>query len=210
MGTNERRARAKDDVRRRILDAARELFAAEGYEAVTLRKIAAKIEYTPAAIYFHFADKETLIQALCDHDFLALAERMKKLARVADPIDRLRRIGLAYAAFALEHRNHYRVMFMTPHPDVDIEKSAIRKGDPDQDAYALLVATVREAIDAGRFRADLVDVELVAQTFWAVVHGVVSLRIAKDCDAWIEWRPVKKALEFAIDATLAGVLRTEG
>ena len=116
MGLKERREREKEVVRGKILDAARELFVAEGYEAVTMRKIAQAIEYSPTAIYLHFRDKEAVINAICDTDFLQLATRFRKIAEVADPIARLRASGLAYADFALRHPNHYRLMFMTPAP----------------------------------------------------------------------------------------------
>ncbi len=76
MGTKERREREREELRTRILDAARELFAEEGYEAVTMRRIADRIEYSPTAIYFHFRDKEALMRELCDHDFRALAQRV--------------------------------------------------------------------------------------------------------------------------------------
>src|SRR5579859_7710980 len=114
MGPGDRREREKQEVRRKILDAARELFATQGYEAVTMRQIAEKIEYTPTAIYFHFQDKEQLMNELCSIDFLELAHQMNELAaEVRDPIARLRLIGTSYAAFGLQHPNHYRLLFMT-------------------------------------------------------------------------------------------------
>src|SRR5262249_6593733 len=118
MGSLERRERVKQELRTRILDAARELFVEHGYEAVTMRKIADKIEYSPTAIYFHFRDKQSLIRELCDEDFATLAQKFQKIARVADPIERLRRIGRAYVAFAIAYPNHYQLMFMTPHPEL--------------------------------------------------------------------------------------------
>src|SRR6185503_3035401 len=99
----------KEDVQRRILDAARELFATVGYEAVTMRQIAERIEYTPTAIYFHFRDKGELFRRLCQEDFGKLEARFKVLARVGDPVERLRMLSRAYIAFALDHPHHYRL-----------------------------------------------------------------------------------------------------
>ena len=156
MGTAERREREKQELRTRILDAARELFAEEGYDAVTMRRIAERIEYSPTAIYFHFRDKHALMQELCDEDFGALAGEFQKIAAITDPIDRLRRIGQAYVGFAMSHRNHYRLMFMTPHPEaMRPEDSRLTRGNPEEDAYAFLKATVAEAIAAGRLRPEL-------------------------------------------------------
>lgn len=71
--STDRRERQKREIRQRILDVARDLFAVEGYEAVTMRRIAEQVEYSPAAIYLHFADKEELFRALCKNDITHLA-----------------------------------------------------------------------------------------------------------------------------------------
>jgi AcrR family transcriptional regulator len=204
LGITQRRERERKEVREKILDAARELFVAEGYEAVTMRKIAEKIEYSPTAIYFHFRDKEALMQELCDTDFAALASEFQKIAKVADPVERLRRIGQAYVAFALAYPNHYRLMFMTPHPPVD---SRIAHGNPEEDAYAFLKATVAEAIGRGLLRAELTDADLVSQMVWAGTHGVVSLQIAKCNDDWIEWRDARTSAHELIDVMIRGLVR---
>ena len=209
MGITERREREREEVRGRILDAARELFARDGYEAVTMRKIAEAIEYSPTAIYLHFKDKESLVRELCLVDFDSLARAFQRIAREPDPLERLRKVGLAYADFALEHPNHYRLMFMTPHPapgkdQAEFEK---RKGNPEGDAYAFLVATVSEAIEKGPLRPELKDPQLVAQAAWAGVHGVVSLHVAKGEDPWIDWKPLKKTVALVVDSFSRGISR---
>src|SRR5258706_4035211 len=101
MGVRERREREREEVRTKILDAARELFATEGYEAVTMRKIAERIEYSATAIYQHFEDKETLLAELCRHDFRQFSTHFARAAAIEDPIERLRAAGLAYFDFAV-------------------------------------------------------------------------------------------------------------
>ena len=98
MGTKERREREKEEIRSKILDAARELFVQEGYDAVSMRKIAEKIEYSPTAIYLHFKDKRSVLIALCDEDFLRLARELQKIGRVEDPIERMRQSGWGLVA----------------------------------------------------------------------------------------------------------------
>lgn len=206
MGPTERRQREREEIRTRILDAARELFIAEGYEAVTMRRIADRIEYSPTAIYFHFKDKEALMGELCAVDFYTLATQFTKIARVEDPVERLRRIGHAYADFAAEFPNHYRLMFMTPHPPGDMPEEVLQRRDnPEEDAYAFLRSTVEQAVNEKRLRPEYSDVELVSQTMWAGVHGVVSLSIAKECDPWVEWRPIKKRVTTMIDILVDGL-----
>ena len=208
MGISERRRRESVRLRQKILNAARDLFAAHGYDAVTMRAIAKKIEYSPTAIYSHFQDKEALINELCSTDFMALASGFQRVARVSDPIERLRQIGRAYAEFGVKYTNHYRVMFMTPHPDFELDKKAIEKGNPQEDAYAMLKATIIEGLKAKRYRAGIRDADLVAQTVWAGIHGVISLEIAKTHDPWVDWRPVKKRIDSMLDTLIEGLTKS--
>ena len=207
MGTSERRRREQARMRSKILNAARSLFVGHGYDAVTMREIAKKIEYSPTAIYAHFADKETLMRDLCTADFQALTRAVQHIARVPDPITRLRRIGQAYAEFGLRNPNHYRLMFMTPHPAMEPDPADIEKGNPEQDGYALLKATVAAGVQARRYRARVTDIELIAQTVWAGIHGAVSLEIAKSHDPWVDWRPAKKRIDFIIDVLIKGLTK---
>lgn len=205
MGPKERREREREEVRGRILDAARALFAKEGYEAVTMRAIADGIEYSPTAIYFHFKDKEALLKELCALDFHALARQFGAIGRIGDPIERLRRAGHAYIRFGIEHPNHYRLMFMTPHPPID--DPDVERGNPEEDAYAFVRAIIADAVAQNLLRPELEDVDLVTQTVWAAVHGVVSLDVAKCNDPWVDWRPMKKRAEAAVEAVIHGIVR---
>ena len=210
MGIRERREREKQEVRTAILDAARDLFARDGYEAVTMRKVADAIEYSPTAIYLHFPDKESLVRELCLCDFQSLAKAFQRIAREPDPLERLRRSGLAYVDFALANPNHYRLMFMTPHPVPKGEDLAsLGKGNPEEDAWAFFRGTVAEAIAAGRLRPELTDPDLVGQALWAGVHGVTALDIAKKDDPWVDWRPLKKTAALVIDGLIRGLTARE-
>src|SRR5580704_325093 len=208
MGVKERREREKSETRDKILDAARGLFVTEGYEGVSMRRVAEKIEYSPTAIYVHFADKNELFRELCRQDFARLQEVMQSADMPADPIERLRQIGRRYVEFGLRFPHHYVFMFMRPHPEhePDDEDREIM-GNPEVDAYALLKWAVQQAIDARCFREDATDAELVSQTLWASVHGVISLNIAKCKDPWVEWRPLEDRAEMMLDVTLRGLAR---
>ncbi len=209
MGTLERRAREKEETRTRILDAARELFAADGVEAVTMRAIAERIEYTPTAIYHHFKDKQALIAELVARDFGALGQAIGRIRLIDDPVERLRRLGLAYVDFGLGHPAHYRFMFMTPKEGLDY--GAIHAGkNPEEDAYGMLRETVAVGIAAGRFRPEFTDVEELAQICWSAVHGLVSLHLAKGCDPWIDWRDARETARGLVDVLMRGIVRAEG
>ena len=204
MGPKERREREREEIRTRILDAARELFANEGVESVTMRRIADRIEYSPTAIYFHFRDKEALLAELCDCDFRSFAHGFIEIAQIADPVERLRAAGRAYVSFGLNNPSHYRLMFMTPKTT---EASTIAKGNPEEDSYAFLKGIVAELMEQGRFRDDITNVDLAAQVMWSAMHGLVSLEIAKCKDEWVEWRPIEERAQTVSDMMIRGLLK---
>jgi AcrR family transcriptional regulator len=208
MGIKERREREKSETRDKILDAARELFITQGYDGVSMRKVAEKIEYSPTAIYLHFADKEDLFRQLCNQDFARLSEVFQSSAMPLDPVERLKQIGRTYVGFGLQYPNHYKLLFMTPHPPAPlIEEDKEIRSNPEVDAYAFLKLTVEQAIEAGCFREELRDSELLSQTLWAAMHGVISLNIAKGDDDWVEWRPMQERSELMLNAILRGFVK---
>lgn len=203
MGSAERRHREKTELREKILATAREMFASEGIEAVTMRRIADRIEYSATAIYQYFPDKDALLREICERDFSALAEQSLRVAREPDPVERLRKLGRAYVEFALAHPSSYRLMFMTPKA---AEPNLERRGVPERDAYALLRSVVQECIEQGRLDKKSWDAELVAQTLWAGVHGLCALEIAMSCDKWVPWRSIKARSRHLLDTIMNGIL----
>jgi AcrR family transcriptional regulator len=209
LGPSERRRREREELRGKILAAARELFTASGYEAVTMRAIAEKIEYSPTAIYLHFRDKDALLGELCSTDFLTLASRFQVMAAERDPLERLKGIGRAFVEFALGLPNHYRMIFMTPHPPVGPEERRIEQRNPVVDAWAFLEASVAEAQRGGLLRSDEGDPGAVAQVFFAGLHGVMALHLTKGNDPWIAWRPVRESADRMIEALIRGFAAPE-
>src|SRR5262249_12976967 len=118
MTPRERREKERREARSALLEAARAEFAERGFEAATTRRIAERAGYTTGALFFHFKDKESMLRELCDADFLSLREAFgRQMQSVADPRERLNAIGRSYLEFAIGYPNHYRLMFMTPHPE---------------------------------------------------------------------------------------------
>src|SRR5215208_8327196 len=110
MGPQHRRAREKEALRQDILDAARELFVKEGYENVSMRRIAEKIEYSPTTIYLYFEDKTALFFAICEETFARLSRQLAAIAvECTDPVERLYRGCRSYVDFGLKHPNHYKL-----------------------------------------------------------------------------------------------------
>jgi AcrR family transcriptional regulator len=206
MGSAERRERERQELQTQILDAARGILLERGYEGVTMRAVADKIEYSAAALYKHFADRESIVQALCARDFYAFGQEMNARVGTAakDPLELLRQIGRSYAEFALSHPEQYRVMFMTPVPKRD--QIEFPYGDPKSDAYALLSLAVEGAQKKGHFPG--LDKDLIAQTMWSAMHGAISLEIvicgAKE-NKHIPYVPIAERTNTALESSLLGL-----
>ena len=199
MGVKERRERQKLAVRQEILDAARELFIKDGYENVTMRKIAEKIEYSPTTIYLHFNDKADLVRFLCEEAFVKLVDMFEKLGEdLSDPLLALKRCGRAYVDFGLKYPNDYRVTFMMslkPQTPEDY----LREDSMGMKAYGYLRKIVEECIRQGKFKG--AELESTTQSMWITVHGITSLIIAHPDFPWADQEHV---IDQTIDRIIAG------
>jgi AcrR family transcriptional regulator len=164
-------------LREEILDAARELFLKHGYENVSMRKIASKIEYSPTTIYLHFKDKAEILKTLCGETFARLLRIMAEIARKpGDPVEKLREQGAAYIHFGLDHPNHYQLTFMT-RLDIPMKHPEEFADSPGTQTFQCLVNSVEACVESGQFRN--VDVMAASQSLWCAVHGVTSLLITQ-------------------------------
>src|SRR6266508_2468114 len=116
MGIKERQVRDREAVRRAILDAARELFVVEGFQNVSIRKIAERIEYSPAAIYGYFASKDDIFFALAEEGFRLLCDSGASpdhpdFQRLA-PLDRVRAVFWHLYEFSREQPQYFALMFV--------------------------------------------------------------------------------------------------
>jgi len=200
MGLKERKARQKKFLRQEILDAASELFVKDGYENVSMRRIADKIEYSPTTIYLYFKDKAELLEQVCQETFSRLSNLMGTLlGQSTDPVERLKKGLLAYVHFGLENPHHYRATFMMPIPAEFNQEKLNQPDSPGMQAFDYLRRSVYDCISAGKFRD--VDPELVSQTFWAGVHGITSLLITHEmCFPWVNREQVIHSMVYTLIA----------
>ena len=177
--------RVKGDLRQEILDAARELFVREGYENVSMRKIAQKIEYSPTTIYLYFQDKADLLDSLCEEAFGKLFDRLKAMYEEGGDPEASLRLGIrAYIEFGIENPQHYAVTFMRM-PPVDIESVLhSRRHELGMKAFDSLRKAIQACVDAGQFRP--LDVESTSQVLWAAMHGLTSLLVSCSYFPWVE------------------------
>ena len=165
MGVAERKVRQRDDRERRIMAVARQIASAEGWDAVTIRRLAEAIEYSQPVLYAHFTNRDAIVAAVAVEGFRDLAEALRRAAegRVGGR-EAIHAVASAYLAFAHEQPALYEAMFAMP----TSLRFARADAPPElRDAYATLASVV-----PGR------DVETATETFWAALHGLVQLEKA--------------------------------
>ncbi|HEV8157847.1 MAG TPA: TetR/AcrR family transcriptional regulator [Pyrinomonadaceae bacterium] len=170
MASRNRQESGKENLRQEIMDAARELFVAEGYASVSMRKIADKIGYSPTTIYLYFKDKSDLLHQICEQTFAHLAQNIKSIQQLSDnPLEKLRSGLREYVYFGLKHPSQYEIVFITPLPhkfESDFDETNGRV------AFDTMRDVVAECVSDNLLKTN--DVELISQTLWAGIHGVTS------------------------------------
>jgi AcrR family transcriptional regulator len=200
MGIKERQERDREAVRRAILDAARELFVREGFNNISIRKIAERIEYSPAAIYGYFPSKDDIYYALAEEGFRLLCDERRNPCLTSLPaIERVREIFWRFYMFSREQPQYFALMFVdrsVPRISREYERFAFAR-----DMKAELVAHVHEATVAGDLPSHLPPEGLFHMLSAALIGVAVmrlSDRIGPDEDADALARNV-------LDVTLAGL-----
>jgi AcrR family transcriptional regulator len=155
-----------------IVAEARELVAADGLEALSLRRLAARLGVTAPALYAHVRDKQDLLRALAEGEFEALVARFEKIDD-PDPVARIKGHNRAYVQHARENPELFRVMFLFP---PELSPASVPAGvelPGATKAFAAAAGAVEEAIAAGSVASD--DALLVALTLWSGIHGVANV-----------------------------------
>jgi AcrR family transcriptional regulator len=156
-----------------ILEAARDLIAGGGFEAMSMRAVAERVGVSATAIYHHFANKQALVDAVMRRGFEQFGAEMRAATdrHPRGSLQRVRAFGEAYVRFALEHEAYFRIIFSIAAPTVrDIDDLPAGAG------YPLLCETIADAMASGEMRRG--DVDLMAHYLWAHVHGVVTLALS--------------------------------
>ncbi len=159
-------------MRSELIAAAHKLVQEEGYEGLTIRKLAKRVGYAPMSVYSYFADKQDILLALAQDAFETLARRIEE-NRSDDPLEALKAVMVEYAAFGLGNPNEYRIVFMTEkvRPQAGKTFAEMTEGNP---AMKVLVARVEACVAAGKLRG---DPRAIANMLWAVGQGTISLLI---------------------------------
>ncbi|MAW59203.1 MAG: TetR family transcriptional regulator [Planctomycetes bacterium] len=190
------RAKPSKELRASILDEARQTLVAEGYRALSMRRIARAVGCTATSIYLHFRDKDDLLHALIHEGLERLHEQLlASVDGIEDPLRRCQRLCRSYLEFALENREYYEVIFSL-HPEhmKRYPQALYRRARENLEYFADALAAA-----AGR-AGDRRDEDILhAHVIWAQLHGAVSLHLDERLDFRID------VLAF-LDAAVANAL----
>ena len=177
MGIIERKLRDKEEMRGHILSTAMKLFVEEGFQNISIRRIADKIEYSPATIYLYFKDKDDILYALHTEGFDELYKRQLTVVSIQDPQERLIKHGEIYIRFAMEKPEYYNLMLIERGPE---KKFSENEGwTVGRRAYDIFREDVQRAIESGVLPRG--DADIAAFALWSQAHGIVSLILRNRC-----------------------------
>ncbi|MFT3679847.1 MAG: TetR/AcrR family transcriptional regulator [Ferruginibacter sp.] len=175
MASKERIQRLKDDTRCNILNASLDIVKEEGWPALSMRKIADKIEYTAPIIYEYFSNKDAILQELTRMGYKKLAVKMEEARSLStNPEGQLEAMWLAYWNFAFENKELYKVMY-----GVEVNCCAFENACPDLQAPSnMLWDKIQEIVPEGK-KQDEKYIDTKYYTFWSVVHGLISINLTR-------------------------------
>jgi AcrR family transcriptional regulator len=202
MGTRERQERERRAVARAILDSARELFVAEGYQHVSIRRVAERIEYSPAAIYRYFSSKDDICLALAEEGFRLLADMTLPRAGAADPLEAVRGAFWGYYEFSKTHPEYFALMFLdrsVPRISRDWERFGFVR-----DLRSTLSRRLRECMEAGALPPGT-NPEAAFSILATAIHGASVIRL---CSRLTPGEDADALARDTLEAAIAG-LRAE-
>jgi len=174
MGIKERRQTEIGVIRKKIINAASEILASEGYEKLSIRKIADKIEYSPGIIYHYFKDKSEIVTCVVEEGYGNILTRVNEIPlNVDNPEETMKKRLRAYIDLMLEMPQQFRAILMNDIEAIQEKVNMLEEGiSKKRNSIAALCNLIDEGIRKGKFRE--IDTELTAQIIWTSTHGLIS------------------------------------
>lgn len=184
-------------LKRKILNAARQVLVADGYRNFSLRKVARQIDVSATSIYLHFENKDDLVHTLMEEAIERLNKRLEsRVKNVEDPIEKLQVLAREYADFALDHPREYQVIYLSSSDEMSrYPREKFRKA---RKGYKIVSAVLEEGVHAGLINEERPQV--ASYTFWAQLHGVMSVVLSKRLDSRIDQQEfINESIRHIID-----------
>jgi AcrR family transcriptional regulator len=194
-----RQQQHRESVRRAILDAALELFVADGYSSVSIRSIAAKVEYSPAAIYSYFPSKDEIFFTLAAEGLSELGQHQLSADRSTDPLDDVRAMFWRIYTFSKEQPQYFALVFLDRHvPRIsrEYERFAFMA-----ELKRRMIERMQRAVDVGALPSTA-HLHTAARLLFSTVVGLAALRVS---NRLAPWEDADALVRQAIDITLEGI-----
>lgn len=173
MARTSARQRRYEKTRQSILDAARQIIVGQGPDALSMRTLAARIDYSPSGLYEYFDSKEQIIQEVCGEGHWRLTQAMSRVDVSLSPEEYLLRIGEVYIEFAVENPELFRLMFASVPAEMPDEGLLSSRS-----SFRVLLQAIQRGIDSGVFKPRPgFGLYEMAFASWSMVHGISMLRI---------------------------------
>jgi len=174
MGSKERIQRLKDDTRLNILEAALQIVKEEGWQSLSMRKIADVIEYTAPIIYEYFANKEGILLELTRKGYMLLGQDIQKAkSEHRLPEKQIEAMWIAYWNFAFQNKELYKLMF-----GVEMNCCELKKAMPEAEfTTGMFNDVISELIDKEKLNEELLCRKYY--TYWSIVHGLISINLVQ-------------------------------
>lgn len=174
MASKERIQRLKEETRVKILEASLDIVKEEGWQSLSMRKIADKIEYTAPIIYEYFANKDDILSVLTRQGFIKLAREMDEAGKAySAPAAQLEAMWLAYWNFAFANKELYQVMY-----GVEMNCCVFENSCPDiQGPSNLFWDKITELVPEENRTEEYICTKYY--TFWSVMHGLISINMTR-------------------------------
>jgi AcrR family transcriptional regulator len=202
VASKDRRERERAQQRQNILDAALEIITKEGFAALSMRKIAERIEYSAASIYLYFASREQIAQALSEQGFQEFLEAISLAVSGKQVQDALHSLSAAYLEFGRRHPEIYRLIFMGDSEYMTAAYAEQQSGSAAAKAFEVLLGLARQ-LKADEAAKSEMTPPMMAEMIWCTLHGIVSLHIT--CAAFLSTSPEVLA-SFAVATLARGLL----
>lgn len=198
IGIVQRKEREKEEMRAEILNAARAILSTDGVDGVSIRKIAGKIEYSPAIIYHYFKNKEEIIEKLIEQSYREIIESLSACRSLkASPEEKLKECASAYIRFAEKMGDCYLEMMLNHSPAVLARTSVLQRGaSKERPAIALLCDMLHELPECSCM--DETQMELTVQVIWSTIFGL-TLRLTVE---HVEEVQKQRLIDRAVDVIL--------
>jgi AcrR family transcriptional regulator len=205
MGIQERKEKQKLEIRKAILEASIKLFKEEGFDNVSIRKIAEIIQYSPTTIYLYFKDKKEILFELCEQGFEMIYDFTDTLDDIHDPVEKLKKMGEFYILFGLNFPEYYDLMLIQEAPMIHYSDLKLPDWKGANKVFNRLKEFVQDCIDQGKIPGE--NVELISITLWSTLHGLISLHVRKRLEKLVDKDSIHETMIKSLNWTIESLIR---